>query len=92
MKRPELSTTGHKYQTATMSSQNVENNRQLGPKPTTTVYIKTEASTTLQIYEKPYENGHNHAKVATTILTWRDASGNGHNQLAGSKSKQNSEN
>ena len=67
-------------------------NPQVKPEHTTTVQNRQKASNTLQNHQEPYKNCNNHAKVATTILTWQDSSGNGHNQLAGSKSKQNSNN
>ena len=67
-------------------------NPQIKPEHTTTVQNRPKVSTTLQNHQEPYKYCHNHAKVATIILTGHDSSTTGHNQLAGSKSKQNSNN
>ena len=69
-----------------------KNNPQVKPEHTTTVQNRQKASNTSQNLQEPYKNCNNHGKVATPILTWQDSSTTGHNQLAGSKSKQNSNN
>ena len=56
---------------------------------TTGVKTRLKASNNLQNHQEPYKTCHNHAKVATSILTWQDSSTTDLKQLAGSKSKEN---